>query len=178
MTIQPWKILGSSYLHPNIRVDKCELPTGQIITPHVLEYDDEVMVFALMKGQQVVMIKQYRHGIRDVILDFPGGSVDQGETPLEAAKRELMEETGYAGDNFIELGQVSPNPAIHRNQLYMFLAVDVEQSGEQHPFDVDGVEIVLMHLDDVVAKARSGELISSLNITTLFFVLDHLHRIS
>jgi ADP-ribose pyrophosphatase len=178
MVIKPWKTLETKSLHPNIRVDTCELPNGQVITPHILDYDDEIMVFALTKDQQVVLIKQYRHGIQDVILEFPGGSVDQGETPLEAAKRELMEETGYAGDRFIALGQVSPNPAIYSNQLYIFLAEDAETSGPQSSHDIDDAEVVLRPLDDVIASARSGELIHSLNVTTLFFVLHYLGRIS
>ena len=178
MVIKPWKILDTTYLHTNIRVDKCELPDGKIITPHVLNYDDEIMVFALTKDRQVVLIKQYRHGVQDVILELPGGSVDAGETALEAAKRELVEETGYTSDTFIELGRVSPNPAIHRNQLHLFLALDVEQSGKQSVYDVDSVEVVLLPLEDVITQARRGELINSLNITTLFFVLEYLHRIS
>jgi 8-oxo-dGTP pyrophosphatase MutT (NUDIX family) len=178
MLIRPWKLIHSTYLHPNIRLDECELPTGQIITPHIIEYNDEIMVFALTQDRQVVLIRQYRHGLRDVILELPGGSVDAGESPLEAARRELMEETGYAGETFIALGQVSPNPAIYTNQLHIFLAVDVESSGRQSVYDVDGVEVVLMPLEDVISKARSSELINSLNITTLFFVLDYLHRIS
>lgn len=178
MVIKPWKTLNTTYLHPNIRVDTCELVNGQIITPHVLDYDDEIMIFAVTKDQQVVLIRQYRHGVQDVILELPGGSVDAGETPLEAAKRELIEETGYASDTFIELGQVSPNPAIYTNQLSTFLAVDVELSDSQSLYNVDGAEVVLIPLEDVIAKARSGELINSLNVTTLFFVLDYLHRIS
>lgn len=178
MVIKPWKILETNSLHPNIRVDTCELPNGQIISPHVLDYDDETMVFALTKDQRVVLIRQYRHGVQHVILEFPSGSVDEGETPLEAAKRELMEETGYASDRFIALGQLSPNPAVYRNQLHLFLALNAEQSGEQSLYDADNIEVVLMALDDVIARARGGEFINSLNITTLFFVLDHLNRIS
>lgn len=178
MVIKPWKLLNTTYLHPNIRLDECELPTGQIIGAHILEYDDEVMVFALTRDRQVVLIRQYRHGVQDVILEFPGGSVDQGETPLEAARRELMEETGYASEKFIALGQVSPNPAIYRNQLHIFLALDVEFSGRQSVYDADGTEVVLMPLEDIISKARSGELTNSINVTTLFFVLDYLHRIT
>ena len=178
MTIKPWKILESTYLHANLRMDKCELPSGQIIAPHILDYADEIMVFAMTRDQQVVLIKQYRHGVQDVILELPGGSVDEDETPLEGAKRELMEETGYTGDMFIELGQVSPNPAMYRNKLRSFLARDVERSVQQSDYDVDGIEVVLVPLEQVLAKARRGELINSLNITTLFFALEHMHRIS
>ena len=178
MTIKPWKILDTTYLHPGIRVDKCQLPNGQIITPHILDYADEIMIFALTRNDEVVLIKQYRHGIQEVILELPGGSVDDGESPRDAAKRELFEETGYSSDMLVEVGQCSPNPAIYMNRIYSFLALDVEQTGQQSADDVDAIEVVLMPLDEVIGKAGSGALINSLNISTLFFVLEHLHRIS
>jgi len=174
--IKPWKILETQYLHPNIRVDKCELPDGHILEPHILDYDDEIMIFALTRKLEVVLIKQYRHGIQEVTLELPGGSVDKGESPLEAAKRELLEETGYSSHTFIEVGQASPNPAIYRNRIYSFLAVDVEPTGKQSDTDAGAVDVTLISLDEVVAMARKGELVNSLNLSTIFFVLGHLER--
>jgi ADP-ribose pyrophosphatase len=178
MIIKPWKILNTKYLHPNVRVDECELPDGQIIVPHLLEYDDEIMVFALTKNQKVVFIEQYRHGVQEVILELPGGSVDDGESPLEAAKRELMEETGYASDTFIEVGCGSPNPAIYTNRIYSILAIDAEKIGKQSAHDAETVDITLITLDEVIAMAKRGDIINSLNISTIFFVLKYLKRIS
>ena len=174
MIIQPWKILETSYLQPGIRIDRCELPNGQILDCQLLEYADEVMILALTKKQEVVLIKQYRPGAQKVILEFPGGSVEEGERPLEGARRELMEETGYASDTLIEIGCGSPNPAIHTNKMYSFLAMDAEKTGEQGIYDDGAVDVVLMPLNDVVAMARNSELIHNLNITTLFFALAHL----
>jgi ADP-ribose pyrophosphatase len=176
--IKPWKILETSYLHPSIRVDQCKLSNGQVLDCHLLEYADEIMIFALTKKQEVVLIKQYRHGVQDVILELPGGSVDDGETALEAAKRELMEETGYSSASFIEVGCVSPNPAIYINKFYSFLALDAELTGNQSAHDVESIERCLIPLDDVIAMAKSATLIHSLNISTLFFVLGYLNRIS
>jgi 8-oxo-dGTP pyrophosphatase MutT (NUDIX family) len=175
--IKPWKVLETSYVPPYIRVDRCELQNGQIVDCHLLEYSDEVMVFAVTKNQEVVLIRQYRHGTEKVILELPGGSVDEGETPLEAAKRELMEETGYSSGTFIELSCSSPNPAIYRNKIYSFLAMDAEHTGKQSVYDAEAVEVLLMPLNEFVALARSGDLIHSINIATLFFVLSYLQRI-
>lgn len=176
--IKPWKVLETSYIQPYIRVDRCELQNGQLLDCHLLEYSDEVMVFAVTKNQEVVLIRQYRHGTEKVILELPGGSVDEGESPLEAAKRELMEETGYTSETLIELGCTSPNPAIYRNKIYSFLAIDAKPTGKQSVYDAEAVEVLLMPLNEVVALARSGDLIHSLNIATLFFVLSYLQRIS
>jgi ADP-ribose diphosphatase len=177
MIIKPWKVLETTYLHPNIRVDTCELSNGQIITPHLLDYDDEIMIFALTKQQEVVLIKQYRHGVQKAIVELPGGSVDKGESPLEAAKRELMEETGYASDRWIEVGLGSPNPAIYTNRIYSFFAMDAEQLGKQSADDAEVVEVLLMPLDEVISLARNGDWVHSLNLSTLFLVLGYLHRV-
>jgi len=84
-----------------------------------------------------------------------------------------MEETGYASDTFIEVGCASPNPAIYTSRIYSFLATDVKQVA----IDAESV-VTLIPLEDVIAMAKSGNLIHSLNISTLFFVLSYLHRIS
>ena len=177
MLIKPWKTLQTTYLHPNFRVDTCELPNGQVITAHLLEYQDEILVFALNKYQEVVLVKQYRHGAHKVMIELPGGSIDQGESPLDAAKRELLEETGYSSDRFIELGRGSPNPAIYTNRMYSVLAIDAQPVGKQGVLEAETVEVLLVPLEEVIAMARQGNLVHSLNLAALFFVLGYLNRI-
>jgi len=109
MEKKKWKILESTYPVPDTRIDICELPSGHIIKPVVLEYNPEVTILTMTRSQEVVLVKEYRHGIQKTILQLPGGSVDEGESPLEAAKRELLEETGFRSDTFIEVGHVNPN---------------------------------------------------------------------
>lgn len=176
--IKPWKVLETSYVLPYIRVDQCELHNGRLLDCQLLEFNDEILVFAMTKEQEVVLIRQYRHGAGKVIMELPGGSVDEGESPLDAAKRELMEETGHSSDAWLELGCSSPNPAIYRNKIYSFLAMDASPTGKQSADDAEAVEVLLMPLDDFIAFARSGEFIHSLNIAALFFVLSHLQRIA
>jgi 8-oxo-dGTP pyrophosphatase MutT (NUDIX family) len=93
-------------------------------TFYVLENPDWVNIIALTESREVVLIEQYRHGIQKTILEIPGGMVDAGEEPLTAARRELLEETGYSSDNFILLGKTHPNPAIQNNTIYHYLALD------------------------------------------------------
>lgn len=178
MDIKPWKILGTRYLHPDIRLDHCEMSNGHLLDAYLLDYNDECIVFPLTRKQEVVLIRQYRHGVRKAILELPGGSVDKGESPLEAARRELMEETGFSSNIFIEIGHGSPIPAILTNTLYYFLALDAERIAEQSSWDTGAIEISLIPLDQVIDMAKRGDLISSLNISSLFFVLNHLNRIS
>jgi ADP-ribose pyrophosphatase len=178
MTITPWKILSSTHVREHIRLDRCELPGGQVIEGTVLEFGAWVAVLALTKEQEVVLIRQYRHGARKVIVELPGGAMDkEDENPLIAARRELLEETGYTSNRFIQVGCISPNPASHTNLIYSFLALDAEKAGSQQLDDTEEIEVFLKPLDEVIAMAKNGELLQAMQVSTLFFVLSYQGRI-
>lgn len=178
MTIKPWKILSSTYLSDGIRLDCCELPNGKIIEGKVFEFRNWVTILALTKQQEVVLIRQYRHGAQKVIVELPGGVMDvEDENPLAAARRELQEETGYTSDRLIQVGCVSPNPAIQTNLIYSFLALDAEKISDQQLDEAEEIEVILKPLDEVIAMAKKGELLQSMQVSALFFTLSHLDRI-
>jgi 8-oxo-dGTP pyrophosphatase MutT (NUDIX family) len=178
MTIRPWKILESQHLHKNVRIDTCELPDGKVIEGFVLEYEDWATVVALTKEQEVVMVRQYRHGAQRVILELPGGAMEAKDgSPLQAARRELLEETGYASGKFIQIGCVSPNPANQTNLIYSFLALDAEKIGSQNLDGTEEIEVVLKPLEEVIAMAKNGELLQSMQVSAVFFALAYMDRI-
>jgi ADP-ribose pyrophosphatase len=179
MTITPWKIIKSHHLHKNVRIDKCELPNGKVLDGFVLEYRDWVNIVALTKEQEVVLVRQYRHGAQKVILEIPGGVMDAGdEIPLHAARRELLEETGFTSDTFIQIGCVYPNPANQTNLIYSFLALNADKVGSQNLDETEEIEVVLKPLDEVVAMAKNGELLQSMQVSAVFFALAYLDRIA
>jgi ADP-ribose pyrophosphatase len=179
MTVKPWKTLASTHLRANIRLDRCELPNGQIIEGTVLEFGTWVTVLALTKKQDVVLIRQYRHGAQKIIVELPGGAMDrEDESPLTAARRELQEETGYTSDRIIQVGCVSPNPANHNNLIYSFLALDAEKVSRQRLDETEEIDVFLKPLDEVIAMAKNDELLQSMQVSTLFFTLAYLNRIS
>ena len=96
--------------------------TGQAHDFYRIESVDWVNVVPLTLDDQVVMVRQFRHGSREVTLEIPGGMVDPGEEPAAAAARELLEETGYRAGDVVSLGRVSPNPALFDNRVHTFLA--------------------------------------------------------
>ena len=178
MPLLPWKILSSKYVYKNVRIDQCELPDGKMLEGFVLEYRDWATVVALTSDQQVVMERQYRHGIQKILLELPGGVIDEEDaSPLEAAKRELLEETGYASDKFIQIGKVCPNPANQVNSIYYYLALDARKVAPQHLDGTEEIEVELKPLEEVIRMAKSGELVQSLQVSAVFFALAYLNRI-
>ena len=134
MSVKLWKILSStldrSYRIFDLRTDRARSPrTGEDYDFYVIESPEWVNVIPLTPAGEVVLIRQYRHGIRDIALEIPGGLVDPGDSPLAAARRELREETGYGEEDMISLGSVHPNPAIQDNRCHTFLARNVVYSG-------------------------------------------------
>src|SRR6187551_202366 len=98
-----WEKLSSKYLvkekWATLRVDTCRMPDGKIVDDYyVLEYSGWVNVVAMTADNEFILIKQYRHAVSEVITEIPGGCIDAGESPEDAAKRELLEETGYVFD--------------------------------------------------------------------------------
>jgi 8-oxo-dGTP pyrophosphatase MutT (NUDIX family) len=177
MTIKPWRVLESSYLKKNVRIDKCETSNGKIIEPLVLEYGTWVTIVALTKRKEALLIKQYRHGVGKILLELPGGGVGIDEEPIVAAKRELLEETGYSSDNIIEIGKVSPNPANHTNLMYAYIALDAEKVGNQSLDETEEIEVFPTPLDEVILMVKNGEMLQSLHVSTFLFALYHLNRV-
>jgi ADP-ribose pyrophosphatase len=178
MPITPWKILSSTHVYKDVRIDRVELPDGKFLEGFVLEYHDWVTVVALTSDQQVVMERQYRHGIQQTILELPGGAMEPDEhDPLAAAKRELLEETGYSSDRFIELGKVCPNPANQVNYVHYFLALDAKKTSAQHLDDTEEIEVELISFNEVVEIAKRGELLQAMQVGALFFALAWLKKI-
>jgi ADP-ribose pyrophosphatase len=177
MPIKPWKVLETSYFRHRFRIDKCELSNGNLLDATILEFRSWANVVALTKNGEVVLVKQYRHGVCEALLEFPGGVVEDDEDPMEGARRELLEETGYSASTLIQVGQLYPNPALQTNTLHCFLALDAEKVGEQNLDAGEDIEVHLVPLDELIEMAKHGEFRHALMIAVLFFVLAHMDRI-
>lgn len=107
----------------------------------MLEVPEWVNVIALTPDNEVILVEQYRFGIGEPTLEIPGGMVDPGESPDEAVRRELLEETGYRTGSLTELGRVSANPAIQNNYTWCYLAENCRYEGADNPDPHEYIEV-------------------------------------
>ena len=173
MEIGKWKILDSKYIIKRpwltARVDKVELPNG-VVNPeyYVLEYPTWVNVIAITPEGKFVMVEQYRHGLADVFTELVAGVAEKGETPLHAAQRELLEETGYGNGNWKLFTVLSANPGTMTNLSYTFLATGVEKIAGQHLDETEDVAVKLLSEAEIKAMLANDEIKQSLMAAPLW----------
>ena len=172
-----WQILSSEYLYKEtwftIRKDVCKTSDGKIIDPYyVYEFPTWVTALAITEDGNVVLVKQYRHGIQQTILEVPGGCVDDTDKDYEAAaRRELLEETGYEFDTMDYLGKISPNPSTNDNWMHMFLARGGRKVQELSLDHNEDIEVVIVSLDGLKDLVRRNEIKQALHVTTILYAL-------
>jgi 8-oxo-dGTP pyrophosphatase MutT (NUDIX family) len=163
MPDQSWTLLSSrqigDYRILRLREDRYRFePTQQEGNFVVCDSRDWALVIAVTPDAQVVLVRQYRHGIRQVVLEVPGGVLDEGETPEASAARELREETGYAAESIRLVGKMFPNPAINNAEVHVLLAEGCRLAGGQDLDPFERIDVLLRPLADVPAMIATGEI--------------------
>ena len=151
-----------------VRLDTMRHPTSsEEFQRLVLETSDWVTIVAITKDGKIVMVEQYRFGVGEITIEPVAGMVDAGEDSLCAAKRELLEETGFAQGNWQYLGSVQANPAIHNNLCHHWLVEGVELVQAPTPDAGEAIRVHLMTLDDVKQSITAGRLKHPLGLSAL-----------
>lgn len=168
-----WRVLREEHLQHcrvfDVHVATMESPhTGDSHPFYRIESPAWVNVVALTPGDELVMVRQFRHGPRVVTLEIPGGLVDPGETPEEAAARELIEETGYRAGRLESLGSLNPNPALFGNRCHMQLALDCVPAGTIQNSATEETQVELVPLAELPDLLRAGAIDHALVVAALY----------
>ncbi len=182
MQVTDWQKISSQPQYQcnifSIRKDRSRSPnSGREHDFDVLESCDWINIIALTEQDDLVLIRQYRHGTEEITTEIPGGMVEPGEEPLAAAKRELAEETGYQADDWQQLGLVEPNPAFQNNTTYTFLARNACQTSLAQPDENEEIEVVIRPLSEIWSLIDQG-IVKHALVLCAFFHLVRAQKLS
>ncbi len=137
--------------------DEILLPNGNKGVREVIRHPGAVCVIPVTEDGEVIFVNQFRYAFNKVTLEVPAGKLEKGEDPLEAAMRELSEETGLSARNVVYLGELYTTPALIDEVIHMYLATDLVE-GEQHLDEDEFINTLTMPLSEAVEKVMNGEI--------------------
>ncbi len=180
--MKKWKILNSRNVFRHVwytlRQDMVQLPDGRILDDYFVSVRrDVVLIFALNTEQQVLFVRQYKHGVQKILCELPGGYVDEGEQPLYAAKRELLEETGYTTDDLQLLAEVHGNPTKDTDTFYFYLAENAVKIREQSLDQTEDIELERVPLVQVRQLLLEGAIPVASSIAAIYLALERLGQL-
>lgn len=178
--LKPWTIQSSEILINapffKMKKDKCTLPNGSIMPGYyVFEFSNWVNVVPVTSSGRIVLIRQYRHATQEITIEIPGGGVDTSDPDLEtAARRELLEETGYSCESIQCLSELTPNPALQSNRIGVYLAIGCTWTQPQNLDPFEDIEVFEAEPPEVLDMLERGEIHHSIVVASLYLALTKL----
>lgn len=176
-----WKILNEEIAFNNpwylLKRHEVLLPNGVIVKDYFTsQLPDVVLIFALTPDKKVLMVKQYRHAVQEILLELPAGTYVRGrETPIAAAKRELLEETGYQAKKLKLLGKIRDYPTKDSHVINIYLATNIIYKGSNFTEVTEDIEVVQVPMKDLAKMIAEGKVKVSGSISGIFLALNYLN---
>jgi 8-oxo-dGTP pyrophosphatase MutT (NUDIX family) len=175
--VKPWQVLDTKLLISErwlqLREDRVRLGNGHEIDRfHVIHGPDWASVLCITEASEVILVRQYRHGIAQPSLELPAGVIEPHESPEEAARRELAEETGYESDDWVRIQTVSTEPARHTTQAHFFCARGARPTRKPAPEETEVLEIVKVPVTELGRLATDGSILHGVHVGAILAALQ------
>ena len=182
MDLMKWKTLSTEYISNHqyftARKDVCEIPDGRIVPAYfVVELPVTVCAMGITEDGKVILIKQYRHPVEEVLIELPGGFIDKGEDPTMAIGRELLEETGFEFSQIHHLGKVAANPGVLSGYTHLFLAQGGKKVAAQNLDQNEQIEILFLPLEEVRTMMQRNEFAQALHVCCMMYAFQYLDSV-
>lgn len=179
--LRPWRVLESTYRIETpflrLRADRVELPSGQVVDEYfVRESRGFAVVFALTPDERVVLVRQYKHGVAEIVTELPAGAIDPGESAVACAVRELAEETGYTGAPPEPVRTFIIDPTNAAGRFHLFVVRDAQRTCEPDLDVTEEIDVSLAGIDDVRGMAYDGRIASGSQVAATLVALAYLGR--
>jgi len=182
---EAWKIVESEVViqtrHLRLRRDTIELPGGDRIHDYyVRESRGFSVVFALDPAERVVLVRQYKHGIGQSVLELPAGAIDPGETAVACAQRELAEETGYVGDPPLpeHIGSFVYDPTSANTRYDLFVVRNARPLRAQQLDPTEAIAVELATFEELRRYVRDGTIAVAAHVASIYYALDRLGKLA
>ena len=159
----------------NLMNENYTLDNGVTSDMDFIQHPGAAAMVPMLNYQEVVLIKQYRHAIREFIWEIPAGTLDPNESPINCARRELIEEIGYSATDWHRLGTITPLPGCSDERIHIFLALDLKPA-QQELDDDEMINVHKMNLSEAMQMILAGEISDGKTISGLFLASDWLNR--
>lgn len=175
-----WQVRSSRYVidtaHLRIRADTVELPNGYVVDEYfVRESRGYSVVFAMTPEHQVLVVRQYKHGVGRIVLELPAGGIDKDEAPADCARRELLEETGYAGDEPEHLATFITDPTGSNGRFHLYIVRNARLTSSQHLDPTEDITVELYALPELLRLTRDGTIDVAPHVTAILTVFDRVN---
>jgi ADP-ribose pyrophosphatase len=170
-TLDHVEVLKGHFLHA-FR-DQVRLPNGDTVTREYVIHPGAVMIIALLDDGRLVMERQYRYPVKQVMIEFPAGKLDAGEDRLACAQRELLEETGYRAKEWAHAGVLHPVISYSTEFIDIWFARGL-RLGERRLDEGEFLDVFTASLDELLAWSREGKLTDAKTLTGLLWLQNHL----
>lgn len=181
--IKKWELLSSELAYENpfvsVLTETLKRSDGRIIENYYsIKRRDAVYVVALTRDYKIPLVYQYKNGVKDVIWELPAGFVEANESPLESARRELLEETGFAAEEYMLLGSFVPNPSLSGNKNFVFLSKNAKKISEQQLDVNEEIKVQLFALEELVEaiKKRQSQFVGCQDQLNLLLASEELNK--